>query len=84
MSTHRVYGVVHVAGVPAVRTVDVVSANCWNSDGLAAAILASATSDAGTGAWSAELDGNELVYVIARPVPPYAPLVLGPFRPVAL
>lgn len=84
MATHRVYGSVHVAGGAAVRTLDVVDASDWQTSGLAAAVVATATSDGTSGEWSAELDSDAMVYVVARPVPPYKPLLLGPYRPVPL
>lgn len=84
MPTHRIFGTAHVAATPAARSLDVISAADWNASGIAAAVLASATSDGMTGEWEAELDSDELVYVLARPVPPYKPLLLGPFRPVPI
>jgi hypothetical protein len=84
MATHRIYGTVRVAGVAAVRALDVVDAAEWQTSGLAAAVIATATSDGATGEWSADLDSGAMVYVIARPVPPYKPLLLGPYRPVPI
>jgi hypothetical protein len=84
VATHRVYGTVRVAGAAAVRALDVVDAADWQASGLAAAVVATATSDGMTGEWSADLDSDAMVYVLARPVPPYKPLLLGPYRPVPL
>lgn len=84
MPTHRIYGTVKVAGQPADRMLDIVSVSAWGSAGPAAAVVASVTSDMVTGAWEAELESAEPVYVLARPLPPYPPLVLGPYKPVPL
>jgi hypothetical protein len=80
MPTHRIYGDARITG-PVVRTAQIIDAEIWQSSGVAAAVLATVTSDAMTGEWEALLDSDALVYVLTPPVPPYRPLLLGPYRP---
>lgn len=84
MATHRIYGTTHLGGQAVSRRVDVIAAADWLSSGVAAGVVGSAISDAGTGAWSVDLDNDDPVYVISPPVAPYPPLLLGPFSPVPL
>lgn len=84
MPTHRIFGVVRVNGRPAARRIDVVGAAAWGSGGLASGIAASVVSDSETGAWEAELEGDDLVWVMGAPDGAYSPLFLGPYRPVPI
>lgn len=84
MPTHRLYGHIRVAGQPVVRRVDVVDAAAWAADGLAAAILGSATSAAEDGYYELLLDSDALVIALSPPVPPHAAMMIGPCRPEPL